>query len=330
MISTNKRKTAVSAAILLSLCCILTGCATKEYTFAYDSGHTVSSFRMTENAVAGQADLFAEDLCVTASDVTEGTSLSLEEEACGGLFDLNGCRVIYAKNIHEKLYPASLTKVMTALVALKYGDPSDIITVSAVSAGITESGATLCGLKAGDSLTLEQALNALLIYSANDAGLAIAEHIGGSVEGFAEMMNTEAAKLGATRSHFVNPHGLHDENHYVTAYDMYLIFNEAMKYNLFREIIHKDAYMATYMDRNGQAKTLDFKTTNQYLQGAYQAPENITVIGGKTGTTSAARSCLILLAEDASGNPYISVILHASERSILYEKMTELLSEIND
>ncbi len=328
MTSTNKKKAAVSAAILLSLSCILTGCTTKEYTFAYDSGNPVSSFRMTENAVAGQADLFAEDLCVAASDVTEGTSVSLEEESCGGLFDLNGCKVIYAKDIHEKRYPASLTKVMTALLALKYGNPEDIITVSSVSAGITESGATLCGLKAGDTLTLEQALNALLIYSANDAGLAIAEHIGGSAEGFAQMMNEEAKALGATNSNFVNPHGLHDENHYVTAYDMYLIFNEAMQYELFREIIHKDVYETTYMDRNGQPKTLDFKSTNQYLQGACQAPENITVIGGKTGTTSAAKSCLILLAEDSSGNPYISVILHASERSVLYEKMTALLSEI--
>ncbi len=329
MICTSKRKRGLSAAALLMLICLLTGCGTKEYAFTYDPNSTVSSFQMTEGIMTEQAELFAEDLCVTASDVTEGVSVSLEEEGSGGLFDLNQNKVIYAKDIHEKRYPASLTKVLTALVALKHGNPEDIITVSNASAGITESGAQLCGLKAGDCLTLEQALHALLIYSANDAGLAIAEHIGGSEEGFAEMMNQEARALGATGSHFVNPHGLHDENHYVTAYDMYLIFNEAMKYELFTEIINKDSYTTTYMDRNGETKTFDFKTTNQYLQGACEAPENITVIGGKTGTTSAAKSCLILLTRDSSGNPYISVILHASERSVLYEEMTGLLSEIN-
>ena len=194
-------------------------------------------------------------------------------------------------------------------------NPEDMITVSAVSAGITESGAQLCGLKTGDNLTLDQALHALLINSANDAGMAIAEHVGGSVENFAEMMNKEAAELGATNCHFVNPHGLHDENHYVTAYDLYLIFNEAMKYEKFSEIIMMDSYSTTYTDRNGNPKTFDFKTTNLFLQGEYTPPEQITVIGGKTGTTNAAGSCLILLSKDSSGNPYISVVLQIGRAS---------------
>lgn len=324
----SKKKVAVVFAVL-TVSCVLTGCEMKQYAFTYDPNSTVSSFQITENAMTEQAELFAQDLCVTSSDVTEGVSVDMSEADSAGLFDLNNADVLYAKNIHERLYPASLTKVMTALVALKYGDPNDVITVSAVSAGITESGATLCGLKAGDTLTLEQALHALLIYSANDAGMAIAEHIGGSVERFAGMMNEEALAIGATNSHFVNPHGLHDEDHYVTAYDMYLIFNEAMKYDLFTEIIGLESYTTTYSDRNGNAKTFDFKTTNQYLAGNYTAPDNVTVVGGKTGTTSAAQSCLVLLSRDESGNPYISVILHCKERSILYEDMTGLLLEIN-
>ena len=328
MRSINKKRVAAVFAMLTGSC-ILTGCGAKQYAFTYDSSSTVSSFQITENGMAGQAQLFAEELCVASADVTEGASVDMSEADSAGLFDLNDADVLYAKNIHERLYPASLTKVMTALVALKYGDPNDVITVSAISAGITESGAQLCGLKAGDTLTMEQALHALLIYSANDAGMAIAEHIGGSVERFAGMMNEEALAIGATNSHFVNPHGLHDEDHYVTAYDMYLIFNEAMKYELFTEIISLDTYTTTYSDRSGNAKTFDFKTTNQYLQGNYTAPDNVTVIGGKTGTTSAAQNCLVLLSRDGSGNPYISVILHCKERGILYENMTGLLSEIN-
>lgn len=315
--------------LLLLLSGILTGCASKEYSLPYDPDASVSSFQMAENGMASQTELFAEELCVTAADVNHGADVDATQFSSAGLFDLNNHEVLYAKNVHEHLYPASTTKVMTALVALKYGNPEDVITVSPVSAGITESGAQLCGLKAGDTLTLTQALHALLMYSANDAGLAIAEHIGGSVEQFAEMMNQEAMEIGATNCHFVNPHGLQDDSHYVTAYDLYLIFNEALKYDLFSEIIGMTSYTTTYSDKNGNPKTFDFKTTNQYLQGNYTPPENVTVIGGKTGTTNAAGNCLVLLSKDISGNPYISVILRCSERGILYEEMTGLLSEIN-
>ena len=121
-------------------------------------------------------------------------------------------------------------------------------------------------------MTLNQALHALLIKSANDAAVAIAEHIGGSVEGFADMMNEEAQAIGATNSHFVNPHGLNAENHYVTAYDMYLIFNEALKYDTVNEIISMTSYDTVYTDKNGNEKTLSVKNTNQYLAGNVAAP----------------------------------------------------------
>lgn len=325
---TNRKKAAVC--VLALLCVHLTaGCASKEYRFAYDPDSSVSSFQMLENRMISQSALFAEDLCVASSDINNGADVDESLFGSAALFSLNKNEVLYAKNIHERLYPASTTKVMTALVALKYGNTEDKITVSALASGITESGAQLCGLKAGDTLTLDQALHALLMYSANDAGLAIAEHIGGSVEHFSEMMNEEAARIGATNCHFVNPHGLQDESHYVTAYDLYLIFNEAIKYNLFSEIIGMTSYTTTYSDKNGNAKTFEFGTTNQYLQGNYYPPENVTVIGGKTGTTTAAGNCLVLLSKDASGSRYISVILKCTERGLLYEEMTGLLSEIN-
>lgn len=326
---TNRRQTSLLGALILMCVLLLTGCGKKEYEFAYDPDIPVSSFQMMENHLVQATDFFAADLCVAAQDVMQGADVDMSQASAAGLFDLNNRQVLYAKNVHERLYPASLTKVMTALVALKHGNAQDRITVSANAAGITESGAQLCGLKTGDTLTLDQALHALLMYSANDAGLAIAEHIGGSVEGFAEMMNEEAVQIGATNSHFVNPHGLQDDTHYVTAYDLYLIFNEAVKYDLFSEIIHMDSYTTTYADRNGDPKTMEFGTTNLYLKGTYEPPENITVIGGKTGTTNAAGNCLLLYAKDVSGNPYISVILRSEERAVLYEEMTGLLSEIN-
>jgi D-alanyl-D-alanine carboxypeptidase len=111
---------------------------------------------------------------------------------------------------------------------------------------------------------------------------------------------------------------------------MYLMFNEAIKYELISEIIHKSTYELVYTDKNGASKSTTLATTNQYLEGNYKAPDQVSVIGGKTGTTSAARNCLILLSKDISGNPYISVILSAKERGILYTEMTDLLEEIEN
>lgn len=307
----------------------LNACGKESVPYAYQLSNEVSNFRIVQEQSTSLADSFASGLCVTAVDVFDNTDVDMTRATAAGLFDLNNQKVIYAKNIHERLYPASLTKVMTALVALKYGNPDDIITVTS-DVNITESGAQLCGLKEGDTLTLNQALHALLIDSANDAAAAIAVHVGGSMEGFADMMNAEAIAIGATNSHFVNPHGLSDDNHYVTAYDMYLIFSEAIKYDKFNEIIQMSEYKTIYSDSAGNDKEMSFESTNRYLRGTETAPEQITVMGGKTGTTNAAGNCLIIFSKDTSDNAYISVILRSDERDIIYSEMTDLLNEINN
>ena len=142
------------------------------------------------------------------------------------------------------------------------------------------------------------------------------------------MMNEEAVSLGATNSQFVNPLGLSDDNHYTTVYDMYLIFNEAIKYEMFREIIHMERYDTVYQNSQGEEKEMSFSTTNLFLRGEISAPGKVTVIGVKTGTTNAAGNCLILFSKDTAGNPYISVILQAKERKIMYEQMADILEEI--
>ena len=311
----------INSIFVLSLC----GCGKTEFSIPYERSTAIQNASSQDK----MADPFASDICVISTDYMEGTDVSMEEESAAGLFDVNHNEVIYAKNIHERLNPASLTKVMTALVAIKYGNTEDII-ICSENVKKLEAGATTCGLKEGDRLTLNQALHALLINSANDAGVAIAEHLGGSVEGFSQMMNEEAVLIGATNSHFMNPHGLTENEHYVTAYDMYLIMNAAMQYDVFNEIIQMTEYSTVYYDSNDKEKEMSFKSTNLFFQGNYSAPDKITVIGGKTGTTNAAGSCLILLTKDTGGNPYISVILRASQRSVLYEQMIDLLEEINN
>ena len=305
----------------------LVGCGNKEYSFAYDRSRNNSSFSTASHLSENTQDAFAAGLCVTINDVTTGTDVDMSQATAAGLFDLDGKRTIYAKNVHEKLNPASLTKILTAVCALEYGNLDDVLTASE-NVKITESGAVKLGLEAGDTMTMEQALHALLLKSANDVAVMIAEHVGGSVEGFAEMMNEMANRLGATNSHFVNPNGLTDPNHYTTVYDLYLICNEALKYDKFLEVIHTSTYNSVYHNKAGGEKTIDLETTNAYIKGEAFAPDNVSVIGGKTGTTQAAGSCLIIYARDSAGKPYISVILQAPDRTTMYTEMTDLLGEI--
>lgn len=304
------------------------GCGQLKYDMDYEAASNISGFQVAVSERAGTAKSFASDLCVVSADVMDEASVDMAQAEAAALFDINGKDVLYSKNAHEKLYPASLTKVMTALVALKNGSLDQVLTATD-AVKITESGAQLCGLKPGDTMTLDQALHILLLYSANDAANLIAENIGGSVDQFVEMMNEEARSIGATNTNFVNPHGLTNENHYTTAYDLYLIFNEAAKYDTFCEIIQMPSYQTTYYDSKGKAKEVNYNSTNRFVKNDVQAPNNISVIGGKTGTTAAAGHCLILLSKDTSGSPYISVILKAESNDYLYQKMVELLDEIN-
>ncbi|MEI3166953.1 MAG: serine hydrolase [Lachnospiraceae bacterium] len=162
--------------------------------------------------------------------------------------------------------PASITKIMTALIALRDGDLQKEITVGKETV-ITEAGASLCHINPGETLTLEQLLYGLMLPSGNDAASAIAVYEAGSIEAFADKMNETAWKLGATDTHFVNPHGLTDPEHYTTAYDLYLIFNEGLKYPEFRKIIGTTEYTAEYTDANGVAKSQKWENSNQYLTG---------------------------------------------------------------
>ncbi|MCR5002205.1 MAG: D-alanyl-D-alanine carboxypeptidase [Lachnospiraceae bacterium] len=320
---TNRVIAAVFAAIL---CLSLTGCFGGSFRDAYDYKTKLSAFAFDSANGSDIARPFARDLCVVGTENLTG-STELTNVTAAGLFDVKSCGTLYAKNVHNQLAPASLTKTMTALLALKYGHLEDVITASA-NVNITEPGAQLAGLKEGDKLTLDQALHALLMYSGNDASVAIAEYISGSVDEFCNLMNREAQELGATNTHFSNPHGLSEDSHYTTAYDLYLIFNEAMKYDKFKEIIGMTEYTTSFSDRDGNPKPMTVRNSNYYITGEVSSPSNVSIIGGKTGTTNKAGSCLILLSNDQKGSPYISVILKAEDRDTLYGQMSRLLEQV--
>lgn len=325
---TSRRRVTAYICLLFILTSFLTGCGGLSYDMEYNTDSNISSFNVVSGQDTRTATPFAANLCVVTDNVTENTDVDMTQATAAILFELDEREVLYAKDAHEVLHPASLTKVMTALVALKYGSLNQQLTATN-SVNITESGAQLCGLKAGDIMTMDQALRILLIYSANDVAMLIAEGVGGTVEHFVEMMNEEARCLGATNTNFSNPHGLTDANHYTTAYDLYLIFNEAMKYETFSEIIQMNSYQTVYYDKNGKEKEFDKTTTNLFIQGRYSAPANVTVIGGKTGTTKAAGHCLMLLVRDVGGAPYIAIVMGVPSTEELYNGVIDLLDEIN-
>ncbi|MCD7743899.1 MAG: serine hydrolase [Lachnospiraceae bacterium] len=270
-------------------------------------------------------DGFASQLCVVTED-TNTSAISLDAYSAA-LFNLNDQETVYAKDVFTTRSPASITKVMTALVTLKYGNLDDQVTVTSTALDI-EEGSSVADIKVGDVLSLRQLLYGMMVVSGNDAAMMIAEHVAGSVDAFVELMNEEAQAIGATSTHFTNPHGLTDSDHYTTVYDIYLIFNEAMKYDTFLDIINRKNYYAEYTDADGNAVAVTWDSTNEYFTGDATAPDDVIVYGGKTGTTNDAGACLALLAKDLYGNPYIAVILHSESKETLYPEMNELLSLI--
>lgn len=253
------------------------------------------------------------DPTVQTNDIAgwpQGEAVECDAAIC---LDGNTGAVLYGKNIDKQEYPASITKIMTVLLALENGNLDDTVTFSENAVYSIEYGSAHLGLTAGEKLTLEQCLYGIMLASANEISNAVAEHIGGSVENFADMMNKKAEELGCVNTHFVNPNGLHDDNHYTCAYDMALITQAAMKYDKFREIIHTQEY--SYPETNLVKEKRYFANHHGMLTDDSRAYEGF--IGGKTGFTDQAWNTLVSTAE-RDGMLLISVVLHADGQDIEY------------
>lgn len=270
--------------------------------------------------------LFASNLCALTADSELDPSIVSE---AGIIINRTTGELVYSKNGRETLYPASVTKTMTLLVALQYGDLSSTITVQDYMISNLDPDSSVAGLHPGDTLNLEQLLYGLMLPSGNDAANAIAYLIAGGEQEFVSLMNDTALRIGATGCHFMNAHGLNDELHYVTAYDIYLIYNELMKYDTFYEIIGADQYRTTYTNNGNPVENLWMRGI-WYFTGKAQSPAGVTPIGGKTGTTPEAQFCLSLAAKDDNGDQYVAVVLRAGSRDDLYQSMTGLLAKIHN
>lgn len=239
------------------------------------------------------------------------------------LIDGDTGKILYEKSAYEKRAPASTTKIMTALLALEHCKTTDVATVTSEAITSVPSGYSTDLLKMGEELTIKDLLYALLLPSSNEAANVLAIHIAGSIASFASMMNTKAMDLGCKNTHFVNPNGVHDDNHYSTAYDLSLIAKEAMKNDIFRQIVSTASYTLPNSNKYSRidrtlitTNDLIKKQSNNYYEYA---------IGIKTGFTTPAKNCLVSSATK-DGKTLIAVVLRSNTDNNRYNDTKALFN----
>lgn len=261
------------------------------------------------------------DAIQPAGDGQNGAAALAEPEIqAEGAVLLDGAtgKVLYGKNADQQFFPASITKVMTSLLVLERCNLGDVVTFSSSATTNLESGAVSLNITEGDQLTVEQCLYGLLLKSANEIGNGLAEHVSGSVEAFAQLMNARARELGCTNTNFVNPHGLNNANHKTTPHDMALIMRAALEKEAFRRIDTTCTYEFPATRKDG-ARTLTMghkmmqPSDSRYYEG---------IIGGKTGYTSLAGNTLVTAVE-RDGVRLIVVVMKAKQTH--YEDTKALL-----
>ncbi len=222
------------------------------------------------------------------------------------LYEVNSGTVVYAHNPDERISPASLVKIMTLLLAVEQGNFGDVITVTRSALDSLPIGAMTVRLQAGEQLTLEQLLHCMMVGSGNDAAAVVAEHLAGSQKSFVAQMNARAAELGCTRTNFMNPHGLHDDNQYTTARDMCRILAAAMENGTFMTFFGTTEYTVPATNLSEERHM----TTTNYLMSAKSTLYDKRVTGGRTGTNSSDGRCLAVTAA-GDGISYAAVVLSA-------------------
>jgi len=236
-------------------------------------------------------------------------------------------KILYSKNMDEKLYPASITKVLTAILVVENCEMQDEVTISKSAINSVQSGYLTANIKEGEILTVEQLLNLLLISSYNDVANALAEHVGGSTEEFAVMMNKKAAEIGCTNSNFVNSNGTHDVNHYSTAHDMVLIGKHAMQYDEIKNIVSKIYYELGATNKHSESDRL-YQTTNEMLlsgSGNYYKYAK----GIKTGFTTPAGYCVMIYSMK-NDIPLVSVVLKSTTSDSRYDDTRKIIEYAYD
>lgn len=225
------------------------------------------------------------------------------------VMELSTGLILYQKNMNKEHFPASITKILTTLLCLENSSLGETVTFSHDAIYGIERNSSHIGIDVGEKLTMEQCLYGIMLESANEACLGVAEHISGSVSKFADLMNSKAKELGCKNTHFTNPNGLHNEKHYTSAYDMALIAKAAMENSTFRKITGTKRY--TIPPTNKQTETR-YMRNHQQMLNPYRYPqyEYEYCIGGKTGYTTKALNTLVTYASK-DGMDLVCVVMRA-------------------
>ena len=223
---------------------------------------------------------------LATNETTNQLSISAESAF---LIDNNTNKVLYNKNENQKMYPASTTKILTAIIVLENCNLNDTATASYNAVMSIPEGYSVANIQIDEQFTIEQLLELLLVHSANDAANVLAEHVGGSIDSFVAMMNTKVNELGLSNSHFTNAYGKHDDNHYTTAHDLAYIMKYCLKNETFRKIAGQASCAIPATNKYG---TRTYNSTNELLiPGSSYYYKYLTA--GKTGYTSQAKECLV-------------------------------------
>lgn len=295
-------------AAALALTLLMNAAPLSAYAVNDSEGDGASASDSTDNTAVTTAD---NDSSVTAlasnSPALDATAALLVSPDSG--------MVLYSKNADQKRYPASTTKIMTALLTLEnVSNLDETVTSEAVDFENVTADSSNAGILLGEQVTVRDLLYALMLPSANEAAYMLARHVGGSWEQFVDMMNDRAAELGCTGTHFCNPCGLHEEDHYTTAYDLYLIAKEAMKDVTFRDIVSTVQHR---MAKTNLHEERIIYTTNQLIFSSFQPWSYANCLGIKTGHTSQAGNCFVGYAEYGDAKLF-SVVLGCSDSSKEY------------
>ena len=295
-------------AAALALTLLMNAAPLSAYAVNDSEGDGASASDSTDNTAVTTAD---NDSSVTAlasnSPALDATAALLVSPDSG--------MVLYSKNADQKRYPASTTKIMTALLTLEnVSNLDETVTSEAVDFENVTADSSNAGILLGEQVTVRDLLYALMLPSANEAAYMLARHVGGSWEQFVDMMNDRAAELGCTGTHFCNPCGLHEEDHYTTAHDLYLIAKEAMKDATFRDIVSTVQHR---MAKTNLHEERIIYTTNQLIFSSFQPWSYANCLGIKTGHTSQAGNCFVGYAEYGDAKLF-SVVLGCSDSSKEY------------
>ncbi len=323
----NNNNKIIHIGIIALLCCsLLSGCSMN----AYPKEQPLHVNTASNLPIVRPAGLASNNV-VIPYDAYVYDDADFEFEA-GLLINQTKNSVVCAVNPHKQIYPASMTKILTAVVVMDAVNSGQISLNDTVvirkEIEFNEANVTALGLEPGDYITVNELLHGLLISSYNDCAIALARYVSGSVSDFVDLMNKKAQELGATNSHFVNPHGLHDNNHYTTPYDLYLIFKEFLKYDTLVQIDSSSSYVLT-MYKDSEKITTELTPTNAFLSNSVEMPTGYHITGWKTGTTEKAGSCIILeFVNDETNEEYICLVSNAKDHETLYQNVNDMLKQI--